>query len=1290
MEMIDQSYIPPVDQKKMIEIKLSDEIWKSLANVSNLVSFDHFINEEILKNHQLLPLINFDKKTRFILRFPSLEVQSKSANLKSLPAAAQVLSSFFVTIHDIDGYDFTNEFIQVYNGKIDVGSVDDDTLTILRRAIKCAVPSIDDKYLIKLSNTIMSSSTTELFGLDRRVKESLKHFFPKMPQLHSRLNIALYNAKLVVGRHINQAAETIRIWLRVTIPINLIIPSENNSSASQQSSYEVLLNTCYQYHTIETASIDGDASWTYTKTCDHNELYLLVKPRLLSTAVNNSSSPDRATSHLDSPPRTPSSTGSKSSHASANTRSIKHLANKLDKLPNVDVMVWGMNEDYSLGCLDEGVIAPRSVPFPIPAYLDPIKQIACGPRHSLILTSTGLIYSSGNNSEGALGSGDLLSRAAFTPVNWHRLNQDDTAADKSSLSTTASKTPYIVKIAAGGGLIGSHSMAVDRDGAVYGWGEGHAAGALNLKPVLQPARISFDEALNAARNRPITSKTGVISTRIVDISCGNCFTIALSSHGQVYSWGMLSHGRLGIGSVANLRDNSSRRAGQQPVRYKLQPSLITSISHAVKIACGDAHAMCVVKSGELYCWGKNSHGQLGTGPTAQGLLKDSFSPTRIRFGSQDEESTNKNLKVTNICAGTFHSLAVDEDDGIWSWGGRGNACLGQGVSSSSNLQSSWSSRSNMNNAFMSSTSLPPITVPYELLPWCKLWSTPQKIESFDSQDVAVPVIGLAAGNEYSAFHFRDGSLFLAGSGPVMPKPAASQQKSAVVYSLPTRPPSIWTSGLSSRKCLMVQGNAAKIFVLFDGESISQSLTSPLYRRIRTGQSLDDYIDNSSIFDNDILSVDKQSITDEIFNQPDGYSLLQSYGLADCLIIAAGRVLAAHRAILAARSPVLRDMILSELPLDDEDGSANDVIQLLLPELRADTASSFLYYLYTDSIPSTMIRNSVVIKSLLDMGKLFKIPRLQVLCKCLVAANTALELSRLGVTADDDSMADFHFERPPTTLSKDLSALVGDPQFADVRFLVDGKTLYAHRFILEHRSEYFKAMFRSGMSESETRSSYREESTRKRMIDVMVPDSYFALFRMLLFMYTDTFSEAPIDVLLEDLIMADRYGVSNMKRHCESMIIPSHESWIDILTIAEMINSKHMTLAVKSFLVENMSTIKSLLSKPNDDNDDKYQLLIGELKERYPTLFDEIFQTNDSAHGSSPSEILIERVSAAATIRDRKQSAPNIPIWVLLLLAVAVIGYQYVSTIIVLGWIIPFVNVIFTIIVIAWIIYRIGS
>jgi hypothetical protein len=63
--------------------------------------------------------------------------------------------------------------------------------------------------------------------------------------------------------------------------------------------------------------------------------------------------------------------------------------------------------------------------------------------------------------------------------------------------------------------------------------------------------------------------------------------------------------------------------------------------------------------------------------------------------------------------------------------------------------------------------------------------------------------------------------------------------------------------------------------------------------------------------------------------------------------------------------------------------------------------------------------------------------------------------------------------------------VGDPEFADVRFIAEGRAIVAHRFILESRCAYFRAMFRSGMAES-------GGGHHNEMVDVVVPGKRFPL------------------------------------------------------------------------------------------------------------------------------------------------------------------------------------------------------
>ena len=58
---------------------------------------------------------------------------------------------------------------------------------------------------------------------------------------------------------------------------------------------------------------------------------------------------------------------------------------------------------------------PRPIPLQRAVCLQKVRMLACSARHTLLLTHFGSIYSCGENSEGALGLGDLLSRYSDFP-----------------------------------------------------------------------------------------------------------------------------------------------------------------------------------------------------------------------------------------------------------------------------------------------------------------------------------------------------------------------------------------------------------------------------------------------------------------------------------------------------------------------------------------------------------------------------------------------------------------------------------------------------------------------------------------------------------------------------------------------------------------------------------------------------------------------------------------------------------------------------------------------------------
>lgn len=68
---------------------------------------------------------------------------------------------------------------------------------------------------------------------------------------------------------------------------------------------------------------------------------------------------------------------------------------------------------------------------------------------------------------------------------------------------------------------------------------------------------------------------------------------------------------------------------------------------------------CVVKSGDLYCWGSNSSGQVGNGTTTRPAA-----PARVL------------QEVHEVSAGGLHTCAVRTDGSLWCWGANGFGQLG--------------------------------------------------------------------------------------------------------------------------------------------------------------------------------------------------------------------------------------------------------------------------------------------------------------------------------------------------------------------------------------------------------------------------------------------------------------------------------------------------------------------------------------------------------------------------------------------------------------------------------------
>lgn len=260
-----------------------------------------------------------------------------------------------------------------------------------------------------------------------------------------------------------------------------------------------------------------------------------------------------------------------------------------------------------------------------------VTAIATSGYHTLAVTSDGKIYAWGENGRGELGDGTLTRRTS--PV----------AVDMSGALSGKS----VVAVAASSML----SVALTSDGLVFTWGD-------NLYGELG-AGSSFT---SSSSNVPVAVDTsGVLSGKTVaSIAAGTLFVAALTTTGEVFTWGNNGRGQLGNGTMFT---NSS-----SPVA--VDTSGVLSGKTVVQISANE-HCLAVTSDGGAYAWGDDGEGQLGDRSFA-----DSDTPVAVYTGG-----VLSGKFITAAAAGSNHSVLLSSSGEVFTCGHALKGALGDGITS---------------------------------------------------------------------------------------------------------------------------------------------------------------------------------------------------------------------------------------------------------------------------------------------------------------------------------------------------------------------------------------------------------------------------------------------------------------------------------------------------------------------------------------------------------------------------------------------------------------------------------
>lgn len=237
---------------------------------------------------------------------------------------------------------------------------------------------------------------------------------------------------------------------------------------------------------------------------------------------------------------------------------------------------------------------------------------------------------------------------------------------------------------------GRHALALTADGRVFSWGEG------------DDGKLGHGDVTSLDTPRCIETLNGF---RVRDVAAGSNHSAAVTSSGELYTWGLGEYGRLGHG------DNLTQ----------LTPKRVESLvgQRVVQVSCGsrDAQTLALVEGGLVYSWGDGDFGKLGRGGSegcSSPCLVDKLSGLGVchvecgaqfsvaltcnghvytwgkgdyfRLGHGSDQHVRwptlveglRGKKVIGVSVGALHCLAVTDAGQVFAWGDNDHGQQGNG------------------------------------------------------------------------------------------------------------------------------------------------------------------------------------------------------------------------------------------------------------------------------------------------------------------------------------------------------------------------------------------------------------------------------------------------------------------------------------------------------------------------------------------------------------------------------------------------------------------------------------